>query len=517
MAACDSPVICSLDSFCGFEDVDYCDFSCSLKKTKCPGSTFDPLDRTSRDNLPLTAVNKVLGSSCSGLTNIPIITSSSHQDVDAFIDSTIQSNNLQDAFYVLDLAVVVKLFNDWVAALPKVKPYYAVKCNPSPPLLSTLAALGAGFDCASKSEVEQIISMGVSAQRIIFANPCKMLSHIKYASSVGVNLTTYDSEHEVAKVKLHSPNAKLLLRLHADDRSSKWPLGVKYGALSSEVDHLMMVAAKAKLDLVGVSFHIGSGASDGRAYVDAIAAARAVFDKALSMGLPAMHILDIGGGFTVGNNGELKLAEAAKVINAALHEYFPEEMGVSVIAEPGRYFAEAPTTLAAMIYGKRTRGEVREYWINDGIYGTMNCLIHDYAVLAPRPLARVSQRNNLSCAKLPLHTSTVFGPTCDSLDTILKDHPLPDLVDGDWIVFPNMGAYTHCAGSSFNGFDISAIRTLCVFSLNARGSPAAHVHSQKSFGADLQSELLDKLSSTCLESTDEDSVNEIPFHFSVIY
>nr|QWQ66219.1 lysine decarboxylase 1 [Phlegmariurus tetrastichus] len=512
MAACDSSVMYSLDAFVGFKDVDYCDFFC-LRKTKSTRPALEPCDEVSTDIMPLTALNKVLESTCNGLPKVPIITSSSQEDVDAFIESTIRSNNLQDAFYVLDLAVVVQLFNDWIAALPKVKPYYAVKCNPSPPLLSTLAALGAGFDCASKSELEQIISMGVSAQRIIFANPCKMLSHIKYASAVGVNLTTYDSENEVAKVKLHSPNAKLLLRLRADDRSSKWPLGVKYGALASEVEHLLMVATNAGVDVVGVSFHIGSGASDGRAYLDAIAAARGVFDKALSMGLPAMQILDIGGGFTVGNNGELKLAEAAKVINAALHEYFPDDMGVSVIAEPGRYFAEAPTTLAAMIYGKRLREEMREYWINDGIYGTMNCLIHDYAVLCPRPLACVSQRNNLSCANLPQHTSTVFGPTCDSLDTILKDHPLPDLGEGDWIVFPNMGAYTHCAGSSFNGFDTSAIQTYCVFSLNARGSPLPHLHRQTIVGADVQSEFSDKLSSTSEESSGEDSMKD----FSVIY
>nr|BAR42912.1 lysine/ornithine decarboxylase [Huperzia serrata] len=504
MASCNSTVMYSLDAFLGLENVDYCEFSCSGRKTKCAkSSAFEPREVGS---MPLTtALNKVLESACNGLmiSKVPIITSSSQQDIDAFIESTIQSNNLQDAFYVLDLAVVVQLFNDWVAALPKVKPYYAVKCNPSPSLLSTLAALGAGFDCASQSELELVTSMGVSAQRIIFANPCKMPSHIKYATSVGVNLTTYDCEHEVRKVKVHSPNAKLLLRLRADDRSSKWPLGVKYGALSSEVEHLLMAAANAQLDVVGVSFHIGSGASDARSYLDAIAAARGVFEKALSMGLPAMHILDIGGGFTVGNNGELKLAEAAKVINAALEQYFPEELGVSIIAEPGRYFAEAPTTLAAMIYGKRVRQEVREYWINDGIYGTMNCLIHDYAVLCPRPLACASQRSNLSCAKLPLHKSTVFGPTCDSLDTVLKEHPLPDLVDGDWIVFPNMGAYTHCAGSSFNGFDTSAIPTYCVFSLNARGSSVALDTLKTSFHTEC--DICDKLSST---STEESSPGE---------
>ena len=40
--------------------------------------------------------------------------------------------------------------DDWIAALPSVQPFYAVKCNEDPALLKTLAALGSGFDCASK-------------------------------------------------------------------------------------------------------------------------------------------------------------------------------------------------------------------------------------------------------------------------------------------------------------------------------------------------------------------------------
>lgn len=41
----------------------------------------------------------------------------------------------------------------WRAAMPRVVPYYAVKCYPEPAILRLLAGLGAGFDCASKGEV----------------------------------------------------------------------------------------------------------------------------------------------------------------------------------------------------------------------------------------------------------------------------------------------------------------------------------------------------------------------------
>jgi ornithine decarboxylase len=104
---------------------------------------------------------------------------------------------MQDAFYVLDLGLLVRLFQEWVQAMPRVKPFYAVKCNPDPVLLTTLAALGAGFDCASKAEIAQVLDLGVSTERIVFANPCKIQSHVAYAASVGVNIMTFDSESEV--------------------------------------------------------------------------------------------------------------------------------------------------------------------------------------------------------------------------------------------------------------------------------------------------------------------------------
>ena len=59
----------------------------------------------------------------------------------------------EDPFFVVDLGRLIELHRDWVAALPSVTPFYAVKCNEDPALLKTLAALGTGFDCASKVSV----------------------------------------------------------------------------------------------------------------------------------------------------------------------------------------------------------------------------------------------------------------------------------------------------------------------------------------------------------------------------
>uniref|UniRef100_A0A5B7BKQ0 ornithine decarboxylase n=1 Tax=Davidia involucrata TaxID=16924 RepID=A0A5B7BKQ0_DAVIN len=379
-----------------------------------------------------------------------------------FIQSTILGKQeLKEPFYVLDLGTVVSLMDDWTRNLPIVRPFYAVKCNPDLAFLGAMAALGASFDCASKAEIEAVLSLGVSPDQIVYANPCKAESHIKYAASVGVNLTTFDSKDEIEKIRKYHPKCALLIRVKAPENGgARCPLGPKYGALPEEVTPLLQAAQAARLTVLGVSFHIGSGATHSRAYRGAIESAKAVFDMASQLGMPRMHVLNIGGGFTAGPQFD----DAANAVKSALQAYFPNESGLTIIAEPGRFFAESAFTLTTNIIGKRVRGELREYWINDGIYGSMNCILYDHAIVTATPFASKSDRANPTCRGARTYPSTVFGPTCDALDTVLTGYQLPELQVNDWLVFSKMGAYTAAAGSNFNGFNTSAISTHLAYS-----------------------------------------------------
>ena len=64
-----------------------------------------------------------------------------------------RQHGLEDPVCVVDLGAVARLFRDWVGAMPRVVPFYAVKANNDEGILAMLAALGAGFDCASDAEV----------------------------------------------------------------------------------------------------------------------------------------------------------------------------------------------------------------------------------------------------------------------------------------------------------------------------------------------------------------------------
>ena len=371
-----------------------------------------------------------------------------HQEL--IMQKIISQNIVEDPFYIVDLGELTRLYQQWVDLLPRVKPFYAIKCNPDPAIIKTLAKLGTGFDCASAQEISQVISYGIHPSEIIMANPCKPISHLETAKRLGVSWLTFDNEVELYKIKTYYPNAKLLLRILPDDSHSLMRFGSKFGATSSSWGQLFATAKKLELSIIGISFHVGSGCTSAMAFVDAIKLARQAFDVATQAGF-TLNILDIGGGFPGNNAGNVTFKAIADAMRPVLDDLFPTKENFKIIAEPGRYMAQQTHTLATNVYAKRAITTEHQsdisylYYINDGVYGSFNCIFFDHANPIPKPLKNTP-------LDTPLYQSKIFGPTCDSLDLVTANSLLPEMHIGDWLFFPHMGAYTTTASSSFNGF-----------------------------------------------------------------
>ena len=146
--------------------------------------------------------------------------------------------------------------------------------------------------------MQAVLDLGVPASRIVYANPCKQPSHVRFAASAGVRLTVADCASELHKVAQHHPRSDLLLRLAVDDSQAQWQcvISCKYGAPFGEMSLLLASATELGLTVRGVSFHIGSGCYAAGAFADAVERAEQVFELAEGHGV-AMDVLDIGGGF----------------------------------------------------------------------------------------------------------------------------------------------------------------------------------------------------------------------------
>ena len=96
-------------------------------------------------------------------------------------------------------------------------------------------------------------------QSITYANPCKQVSQIKYATSNGVHIRTCDSEIELMQVTRVQTKAKLVLQLDIDTSKAFCPLNVKFGVSLKTSRFLMEKAKEIKIDIIDISFHAGSG------------------------------------------------------------------------------------------------------------------------------------------------------------------------------------------------------------------------------------------------------------------
>ena len=372
----------------------------------------------------------------------------SDYDTYDIINDYLEDNQSEKAFYLIDLGEITKSYMNWINLLPDVKPYYAVKCNPNPVLIEVLASLGANFDCASEAEIRLSIEATKDPTRIIFANPCKMSSQIRYARANDVDLMTFDCEEELYKIKLYHPYTKLILRLAVDDSKSMCKFNSKFGCKLDQVEGLLTITKTLKLDVIGFSFHVGSGCSSTDSFYDAIGQCReaTLIAKKLDINI---SMIDIGGGFP-GVDKDIKFEDIAEKVNSGINDFFGEELkdkSIQFISEPGRFFSQRTHTLVLNVIGKKKIINDKDeniivYYLNDGVYNSFNCIFFDHCKPIILPF---NERDG------KLHKSKIFGATCDSIDVISEEILLPELAIGEWVYVENFGAYTVAASSSFNG------------------------------------------------------------------
>lgn len=433
------------------------------------------MDQTPKYNR-VGAADQLLGNAFFQKNNVKFY-GSDYETYD-IINDYLEDNQSDHAFFIIDLGEITKAYNKWTALLPNVKPHYAVKCNPNPVILEALATLGCNFDCASENEIKTIIEITKDPSRIIFANPCKMSSQIRYARANDVDLMTFDCEEELYKIKLYHPYAKLILRLAVDDSKSLCKFNKKFGCRLEQVDEVLRIAKTLKLDIVGFSFHVGSGCSSAENFYEAIRDCRSATKTAQEIGF-YINTIDIGGGFP-GVDKTIRFEDIATRVRDGIHDFFGDMPNVQFIAEPGRYFAQKSHILVLNVIGKKILYETSApdltdksaspsyeanasdpsyeanaskkriiYYLNDGIYGSFNCIYFDHSVPTILPF---NERDGGQ------YMSTIFGPTCDSIDLICENAMLPDLAIGEWVYVEDFGAYTAASSSAFNGFKTNSFK-----------------------------------------------------------
>lgn len=349
---------------------------------------------------------------------------------------------------VVDLDIVRQNYAALRESLPQADIYYAVKANPAPEILGALVGLGAHFDAASVAEIEACLAAGASSEHLSYGNTIKKRRDITLAHNHGVDLFSFDSEAELAKLAATAPGARVVCRILMESGDARWPLSRKFGCDPGMAKDLLIAAKREGLKPYGVSFHVGSQQINPRQWIAAIAKTAELFSDAAKAGVN-LEAINLGGGFPARYHEPVPDTSAyGEIIGTALANTFGNSQP-RIIIEPGRGISGDAGVIQSeviLISRKSYDDPARWVYLDVGKFGGLPETADEriqYRIRTPRD----------GGATGPV---VIAGPTCEELDILYNDagYELPLALEiGDKVTFLSAGAYTSTYASiGFNGY-----------------------------------------------------------------
>jgi len=333
-------------------------------------------------------------------------------------------------FLVTSPDLLVHQLARWQDNFPLVRPSASASAHQQ--TLEALHLLGVPITFTNKPELAKLSELGGHLATALFANSCKLGSQLKAAKAKGVGSVFCDSVEELEKIKKFHPNAKILIELSNGPSADCFSSGS--GATAEEALLILAESRRLELNVVGIALgfvNIGQE-EELPAVVESLAKARALVEEAEAEGhiLSELHLgrLCIGG--TV----------PSLTYTSGVHAALACVADMALQADASHWLVAPTVTLAAKVIGTRTPRDQSlpiQYYINDGVFGAFSGVLAGEAVAAPMPLGGGRNRRGLTCRLLE---AEILGPSGDELDVVAEEVLLPQLQEGDWLLFPCIGA-----------------------------------------------------------------------------
>ncbi len=362
------------------------------------------------------------------------------------------SKDLETPCVVINLKTIKKNYLKLRENFPYADIYYAIKANPHDKIISMLYEMGSNFDIASRYELDKVLALGVTPDKLSYGNTIKKAKDIAYFYEKGVRMFATDSKDDLKNISQYAPGSRIYVRILVENTTSAdWPLSRKFGCHPDMAYDLCIQARDSGLIPYGISFHVGSQQRDIGQWNDALAKTKYLMDSLDEEEDIKLEMINMGGGFpasyvTPAND----LADYASEITRYLEDDFGDDRP-RVILEPGRSLVGDSgilTTEVVMISRKNNTALFRWVYLDTGLF---NGLIETLNESLKYPI--VTDKDD-ECKKRG--DVVLAGPTCDSMDIMYEDYKysLPtNLKPGDRVYFLTTGAYTSSYASvEFNGF-----------------------------------------------------------------
>ena len=325
---------------------------------------------------------------------------------------------------------------------------YAVKANPNPAVLATLARAGLGGDVVSGGEIRCSRGAGIPADKIIFSGVGKTEAEMRLALVEGIYQFNLESVAEADMLSSVAAamgrTAPVAFRINPDVSAgthAKITTGVaesKFGiALSEAPAAYAHVAGLPNLVAQGVAVHIGSQLTDLAPLERAFTRIGELLQD-LHVGGFDLSVADLGGGLGVPYNPELPAPPGPEDYGAMVRR-ITRDWNVRLAFEPGRLIVGNAGVLLSRVVRIKP-GAVHPFVIVDA---AMNDLIRPALYDAWHQINAVSPSGER-------WTANVVGPVCESGDTFATGRTMDQAEAGDLLVFRTAGAYASAMSSTYN-------------------------------------------------------------------
>jgi ornithine decarboxylase len=341
---------------------------------------------------------------------------------------------LPTPFFLFDLDGVAAKLRMLREALSPDQVYYAVKCNSLPPILSTLAASGCGFEANNTDELNKVLDIGVPPERIINSSPIASARDVRAMYAAGVRIFAFDAGNQVDNLKQNAPGAWCTLRIYTTNKGSAFDLSKRLGVHVEDASDLLNYAVNTGLSVRGLTFHVGSQCTSLSNWREALLACSDLFRS-----YPDLRTLNIGGGFPVYYNGAVpSIVEIGAELRAVIAEAFVPTPEIHV--EPGRFIVGDAALTCASVTQADERSPRSRAIVDLSVFAGLIEIIESGDGFR-YPVETDAQGEPV--------TYQIGGASCAGTDILAKEVCLPrlqaDHLDGrnsSRIYFLNTGAYT---------------------------------------------------------------------------
>ena len=362
------------------------------------------------------------------------------------------SQALETPNIVINLRTIKQNFVKLRDSFPYAHIYYAVKANPGGQVIQMLDSLGSNFDIASRYELDHVLSLDISPDKLSYGNTIKKAKDIDYFYKKGVRMFATDSKDDLKNIAKYAPGSRVYVRILVENSdTADWPLSRKFGCHPDMAYDLIVLARDLGLTPYGISFHVGSQQRDIGQWNDAIAKTKYLFTSLEEEEGIKLSMINMGGGFPAHYIQPTNdLSDYASEITRYLHDDFGDDIP-NIVFEPGRSLVgDSGILTSEVVLVSRKNNTALNRWVYQDT-GLFNGLIETIDESIKYPVISTKDAPNAREGEVIL-----AGPTCDSMDIMYEDNkykmPL-DLKEGDRLYWLSTGAYTSTyAAVGFNGF-----------------------------------------------------------------